>query len=177
MSVLDRWEYLSLPVFRSRYALAAHFIPADVRLVIEVGGYKNCIGEFVQDKVVHAVDPLLQIDPRGFPSQVLQYTIPLRDYSSTLLEKTPFALVALGFDLVSEEELVKFISLAKRAEVVVIESAVEHGINESNVARILHSLEGQFTWIQQDFSRNHAVCAGYPAYYKREMVIITRKTA
>lgn len=168
---MNRWEYLSTPLFKSRYALAAHFIPSNISVVVEVGGYKNCIGDYVKNPIVFAVDPLLEI----MTPNVHQYLMDVADFPMPLVQDSVFALVMMGFDITKRRDMLKVQQLIHKASFVIIEYAREHVPNQLQVVAALDSVMEKRTVIQLDLWSELPMPGGYTPFYKREMIIIDRR--
>jgi hypothetical protein len=120
-----------------------------------------------------AVDPLLEIMTPG----VDQFKIDVGNFPIAVLHDRPFSLVMLGFDITKMRDLQRVQQLIHKASVVIIEYAREHAPNRLQVAAALDSVMEKRTVIQLDLWSECAMPGGYTPFYKREMIIIDRRTS
>jgi len=136
---MNRWHYLTTPPFKARYVLAAHWL-RHLPVIVEVGGWKNCVAEFLPSgspAVVYAVDPLLAIPE--FPA-VVQFKKELKDIQLPQLPK-PYGVVALGFDVEEGPNFETLVGLAEEADTIVLESALRYPPSADGVEMLIARLD------------------------------------
>lgn len=162
-----KWEYLHTEPFLSRYVLAGYYL-RNCSTVIEVGGYKNCIAEFLPDTTrVIAIDPLLDI--RSF-SNVTELKISVSDFVN---KEKDFGFVFLGLDIYSDKAFDKVCEMILTAKISVIEFAYD--FKKSNVIfeRIVHKTGKQPKLnLLLDLSQNALKVGGYPPFYRRFFTVL-----
>lgn len=112
------WKYLESDAFKSRYVLAADFMK-DMDLVVEIGGYKTPIVDFLQDDVAAiSIDPLSQQRTFGNKRVVSKFYID----NSFLPKVNDYGVVLIGMHLeaLSEEVWSNLLDLIAGAKKVII---------------------------------------------------------
>ena len=171
---MSKWDYLTTPLFRARYVLAAHFLPKHITTIVEVGGWKNCIVDYLESGTVIAIDPLLEIpaNPRVQP-----YLMRVQDFPLELLRGSSFALVIMGFDILNRKDLAALGEMMNLADVIIVEHAIEHETNLHELASLLREVNAVPTLrIQIDLSGNHLEASEFPPFFKRELIMLERQT-
>lgn len=117
---MTEWKYLLSEAFLTRQVLAAHFAKG-CEGVIEIGGYKNPITDFLSTafEYIIVIDPLLE--PMTWTGWVTSVRHICDEFQNVdLSEYNNFGLVILGMEL--DHSLVeKLAELVRRSSVAVIE--------------------------------------------------------
>jgi len=170
---VNRWEYLSTPSFKSRYVLAAHYL-RHCKRIIEVGGYKNCVSEFLSEGCeVFAVDPYLDL-PESISAR--RFTIPISKFDLSCVSGQSFGLACLGFDIgVESVDFFRISDLTQRADVVVLECADEHLPSVLGV-EILMRESGKKVELTVGMNltgnKLDIPADGYPPFFKRTLIVL-----
>lgn len=116
------WKYLWSEAFKSRSVLAAYFL-RDCSTIIELGGYKTPISQFVsKDKKVIVIDP--RTDPIDLDN-TKHLQISFESWHGEL--EQPYGVVILGIELhMQNEGWHKLFNLIENSEIAVIEVPIEH---------------------------------------------------
>lgn len=116
------WKYLWSEPFKCRSVLAAHFVK-DCKTVVEIGGYKTPISDFVaKDKKVIVLDPRTDSFTKGNVKHLQMGFEKWQEWPDK-----PFGVVILGIELhLPEESWQKLFKLIEQSEVTVIEVPIEH---------------------------------------------------
>jgi len=170
---MNRWEYLKAEPFLTRYVIAARWL-RDCMEIIEVGGYQNCIADFLprgQPYSVFAVDPLLEWT--GERAICIKKRIQDVDINEFRLSR--YGLLMLGFDIMDESQD-KIVEMAKEAAIMVVEYPLRHLpsvrkvtdiITRANLEikmRVLLNLEGNSVESSEK----------YPPFWERQMFLLER---
>lgn len=91
---MTQWAYLLTEQLKTRYAVAA-FLLRDCKTIVEIGGYKTPISDFVKDKPIHVIDPL--VDPSTNPLAI-HHRVGVQDWRPPGNLKD-FGLIMLGIHL------------------------------------------------------------------------------
>jgi len=110
------WSYLTINSFQVRHVIAAHYL-RECPHIIEIGGYRTPITNFLTHDFEQAVsvDPL--IEPKQTPT-VLHAQEDFRFFDFKPYLTKPFGLVLLGMDLPFD---FKLLQMAASAKIVVVE--------------------------------------------------------
>lgn len=122
------WKYLDSEAFRTRYVLAAHFL-RECRTIIEIGGYKTPIDEFLTHdfESVLVLDPLVA-DPAAVDPRVRRIRQEYQQFDFSPYEGLDYGLVLIGFDFTPTEQLA---ALVRQAKVLVVEFAEDSSWTQS----------------------------------------------
>ena len=147
---MKEWKYLWTEPFKARYAVAAYFLK-DCPFILEIGGYKTPISDFVCNKTVHVVDPRTDKKHEG---NIHHFPIMLKEYPHT--PPQPYGLVILGLELhLYEEEWQRIFDLVRNAATVVIETPIEHPTSVDQFNKILQNTNRPIKHtIKLDLSQN-----------------------
>lgn len=112
------WKYLESESFKTRYVVAADFMK-DMDYVVEVGGYKTPITDFLPDNVAAAsIDPLST--PRDFGNKrVIKGYFP-GDFQMPDVDDYGVVLIGLHIKDMSNSDWNQLITLIRKAKKVVI---------------------------------------------------------
>ena len=145
------WSYLKNSALKTRYAITAWLLRKSKR-IIEIGGYKTPITEFVHGKntYVEVIDPKISSKKPKSGSQktrLIYHKCDFSDWNNKTAK--PFDLVFLGLDLHSTEKtefenittFCKFIHFCAAAKSVVIEFPIEFARAKRQVETILAILQ------------------------------------
>ena len=168
---MNRWEYLSTLPYKLRYLIAAHYIK-HLPVVIDVGGYKNTVAEFLGAVEVHAIDPLLEVSSL-LPTY--SYRQEIKDVDFGFIAGRPFGLVVLGFDIAAGPNMDKTIWLAQRASTIVLEAATKHPPSLAGVVFVQNTVQRRKVLeLDMDFSGNHLDIPtdSFPPFPHRRMVVL-----
>ena len=88
------WPYLTSEALKTRYAITSYLL-RDCDTIIEIGGYKTPISDFVKDKNVIVIDPKIEAKNEG---KVIHLPIKLQDWNDPI-KSSNYAVVILGMDL------------------------------------------------------------------------------
>ena len=131
------WRYLESEAFKMRYVVAADYMK-DMDLVIEIGGYKTPITNFLPASVA-----AINIDPRSRSKEfdnkkVISGYYP-RDFKMPIVEK--YGVVLIGMELYgfTESDWDSLLNLLEQAEKVVIGYPQEWAPSISQHRRILEN--------------------------------------
>ncbi len=118
---MAEWKYLYSEPFQVRHLIAAHHLK-DCPRIIEIGGYKTPIADFLTHSFEHvlSVDPLIK--PR-LEKTVLHAAEDFRYFDFKPFLQKPYALVLLGMDLPFD---FKLFYLAAGATKTIVEFPPKH---------------------------------------------------
>ncbi|MDP9171003.1 MAG: hypothetical protein M3N54_10335 [Acidobacteriota bacterium] len=104
---MPNWNYLASEVFRVRSVIAAHYLRG-CRHVIEIGGYKTPIDQFLTHdcESVTVVDPLVEPFASG---SVKRVAADYRAFDFSFAPAGEYGLVMLGFDLPLSDNLFRLV--------------------------------------------------------------------
>ncbi len=88
------WPYLTSEALKTRYAITSYLL-RDCDMIIEIGGYKTPISDFVTDKDVIVIDPKIE---RKITEKVVHLPIKIQDWNGSI-RSSNYAVVILGMDL------------------------------------------------------------------------------
>jgi len=156
------WTYLTHPILQSRQIIAANVLKWQVS-VIEIGGGATPLFPYMWGDCEQfiEIDPI-QIDTISSP---IYHRIDRKlslDVISGLLLNTEYAidwgdlgLVALGLDILGDDECDAFVALAKRASKIVLEYALDYDPAVGLKDRILAEVDYlSLNYMGLDYSRN-----------------------
>jgi len=113
---MTEWKYLYSGVFKIRYVIAAHYL-RDCETIVEIGGYRTPIDEFL----THDFSSVTVIDPLIVPmtsKRVSHLACDYREVDYSFLRGKPYGVAILGMEIPLSETLFE---LVRRARTVVIE--------------------------------------------------------
>ena len=126
------WYYLESETYKSRYALAAHFLKK-CSTIIEIGGHKSTIDKFIADKSKRIIvcDPLIKPLERNN----LHY-VKSRFQDIDFSEYTDFGLCFMGLENIYNN---KMRDLVEKSNRVVIEHATNYPAGKSMATNITNN--------------------------------------
>lgn len=162
------WKYLESESFKSRYVLAADFMK-DMDFVVEIGGYKTPIVDFLPDSVA-----AISIDPKS-ESRKYGNKMVISDYyvdNSIIPQEKSYGVVLLGMDLENLEgkAWLELLNLIRGAEKVVIGYPIDWMPSKKQHDKILNSVPLRLSKkILLDLSGNNMgdMSNSYPPRVKR----------
>jgi hypothetical protein len=173
---MNRWEYLLTPAFQTRYVLAAHYVK-DCPVVVEVGGWKNCIADYLDEHhTVVTIDPLAE--PRVNQASVNCIKKSLQDVDTSFLKAQDFGLVFLGFELVGERSNVamdKLVSMVNQARTVVLEYSIKHSPSGIQANILLGRCNKQIylkTILDLSGNNLNLPADSFPPFYERMFMVM-----
>lgn len=161
------WPYLTSEALKSRYAIAAYLLRGSP-MIIEIGGYKTPISDFILDTKVIVIDP--KIIPKK-EKKVLHVSLKLQDWDDREINAKPFDLIILGMDLHLDDQgwkkLYKLINLSRKT---ILEFSMSYKPALEQFKKICENITKKPTLtIKLDLSENDQ--SGYPEFYPfRKMV-------
>lgn len=170
---MAEWKYLYSKPFQIRYVIAAHYLK-DCPSIIEIGGYKSPITDFLSHpfKQVVSVDPL--IEPRR-EQRILHAKEDFRTFNFTPYTKDPYALVILGLDLPMD---MKLYYLAAGARRLIIEFPPKHPPSKLQFDTLVESLGLNIELkVGLDLSGNDFgdLTGSSPVFPHRELYVLSSK--
>ncbi len=153
---MGEWIYLTDEALRTRYAIAAYLL-RDSSLIIEIGGYKTPIADFignVNQKVV-MIDPLFELEPDRINQPNIQYICEDFDnVDASAFAKGKYDVVFLGIDIFSPdkdeirnaETFSKFIHFVQNSRSTVLEYPLGFPRSKRQVDIIVSILEPTITF-------------------------------
>jgi hypothetical protein len=170
---MAEWKYLWSEVFRTRYAIAAWLL-RDIPYIIEIGGYKTPISDFLRPDQKSVV-----IDPRtpSFKNHQTEHIAASFDATTQIiLPNSSYGMTLLGLDLgmsnMGWENLFSLINGAKRT---IIEIPVEHPTSITQFLKIKAKTNTHITLTMSiDFSKNHLpdMEGSSPPHFKRDIYVL-----
>jgi hypothetical protein len=114
------WPYLCLEIFKLRQVIAAYWLK-DCEEIVEIGGYKVPMSEFVTQKIT-VIDPL--VEARS-DDRVTHLPITFQNWSGSVPNN--FGLVILGFDLIMElDHWKRLYGMINTCKAAVIETPIDY---------------------------------------------------
>jgi hypothetical protein len=168
---VGEWRYLTSKPFQIRFLIAAFFLK-ECENIIEIGGYKMPITDFLTHDFHQAVsiDPL--IDPKEEP-KVLHAKEDYRYFDFKPFLTKPYGLVLLGMDLPFDFKLFSLVASAKK---VIIDFPQDHLPSQVQ----FESLEKNIDWkvdlkLKLDFSDSDFgnLTGSYPVFADRVLYVLT----
>lgn len=147
------WEYLYSEPFKARYAIAAYYL-RDCETIIEIGGYKTPISDFVEGKKVIVIDPRVDLK---LTDLVTQLPITFQEWTDSSSIKGEFGLLILGFELnnMSPSDWKRFYDLVDDSKRVLIGIPKNYQPSIVQLNQILANVKKkQVMKIHLDFTEN-----------------------
>lgn len=146
------WNYLYSDIFKIRYLIAAHYL-RECPHVIEIGGYKTPIDQFLQHdyESVVVLDPLVEPKESG---RIRHIACDYRDFDTTSLDGSAYGLAILGFDLPLSDQLYRLANGARRTVVEFPEDPTWTQSRDGFNAFLAHTRLRQIAQMRLDLSGN-----------------------
>jgi len=154
---MDRWEYLTTPVYQVRHAIAAHFVQK-CAAVVDVGAYRvplNVPG------TLYSVDPLATIDGA--------HHCTVSEFWRRHNDLRGFGLVVLGLDITGDGEIETIRAMMNAASVTVLEWSATHPLGVQQAAYLMRDREPVVTMALR---LPTVRVAGFPVQGDRRLAVI-----
>ena len=170
---MSRWEYLSTPPFLTRYVLAAHYLK-DLPFVVEVGGYKNCVADFLPSSVrVVTADPLCERRSEG---NLVAHRKRIEEVDWSFLKGRRYGVAALGLDLCDAAASTDvLVGLMAESEVSVVETPEKFAPGMSQMAKIVERSGRQVhvkVLLDLKGNRLDLPADSFPPFYERLLMVL-----
>lgn len=154
------WPYLTAEALQTRYAITSYLL-RDCDTIIEIGGYRTPISQFVTDKTVIVIDPKIE---QKISEKVVHLPLKIQDWDFSI-ESANYAVVILGMDLhLDEKGWKKVLELIHGSKRTILEFSDSY-----------KPARQQFQYICENTSKNRTVCvkldlsendaSPYPEFY------------
>jgi hypothetical protein len=171
------WNYLFSEVFKTRYVVAAYHMQ-NCDEIIEIGGYKTPISQFIKNKKITVIDPL---SPKFDSPLVKHYQMTLDKYLQTYgksIPKSKYGIIILGLYLkdISAETWNYLYKLISESTITIIETPIEWSTSVDQFKQILKNTRKKISMqIAFDFSNNNfgELHNSYPPRVKRTMYFLS----
>lgn len=149
------WNYLTSEAFKTRYVLAAdYFKKKSCGLVVEIGGYKTPISDFLTKNIKSIViDPLA---PIRFDDRAKHYQMYWNEFNEQINE-SDYGILILGMDLYNMDTKAweKLFNLINKAKVLIIGFPLTWEPSKQQFSKILNSTNKKIKMqIMLDFKNN-----------------------
>lgn len=150
------WAYLKSEPFKIRYVIAAYYLN-NCTEIIEIGGYKTPISDFLENKKITVIDPLVEPRRSDF---VYHYTGELKewmyDYNNYIPENN-YGLLMLGFYLenMDDESWRYLYKMVNNSVITIIECPIDWQQSLEQLDQVLSATNKKiFMQIVLDLSGN-----------------------
>lgn len=147
------WPYLTSEVLKTRYAIVAYLL-RDYATIVEIGGYKTPISDFVSGKKIIVIDPKIAAKK---DSNVTHLSIKLQNWDEKEIENSKYALIILGMDLRDMDDIAweKLFSLINNATAVILEFSSSYKLAQQQFNSICKKTSKKINMtIKLDLSKN-----------------------
>ncbi|MFZ0566286.1 MAG: hypothetical protein WAM28_08900 [Chlamydiales bacterium] len=155
------WPYLTSEALKTRYAITAYLL-RDSDTIVEIGGYKTPISDFVTDKTVIVIDPKMKAKNN---SQVFHLPIKFQDWEEEQLKNSDYAVVILGLDLhMDNDAWQKLFKLINASRKTVIEFSTSYKPARKQFQYICENINKKPT-LTMKLDLSNTDSSKYPEYY------------
>jgi hypothetical protein len=166
------WVYLYSKAFKSRSAVAAYYLK-DCQEIIEIGGFKTPISDFVTGKIVSVIDPLIPPKQEG---GVTHYPVVWREWLKEPITSC-YGVLILGFHLegMCGEDWRRLYTMVNDSKITVIEFPRDFSPSADQVNELLQNTTKHITVkINLDFSGSDLgdLTESWPPYEKRTLYVL-----
>jgi hypothetical protein len=131
------WKYLYSEPFKTRYVLAADFLK-NCDEIIEIGGYKTPISDFVENKKIIVIDPIIEFKQE---KDVTHLPILFQKWDRKVCTDN-YGVLILGLDLLGMKEVdwQNLYDLIDKSKVTVLEFSIDYLESKEQFEKILKNV-------------------------------------